>query len=116
MCQRCPEAWQMGQGTHREYLWVGFGLMFWGLQQDKGEQMPLTTPLSHLPSQHCCLGTGFAGLRLGRAIREQGHRRMEPPRHLGCICGADPVGSGAVCFRLLHARPQADSHSIRFRG
>lgn len=116
MCQRCPAAWETGPGTHTEYLWVGFGLMFWGLQHDKAEQRTPTTLLSHPPSQRCRLGTGFAGARLGRAIGEQGHRGTEPPRHLGCVCGADLVGSGAVCFGLLHARPQADGHGIRFWG
>lgn len=72
MCQRCPVAWQMGPGTHTEYLWVGFAVMFWGLQQGEGEQRPSAAPLSHLPPPCCCLRTSFAGLRLGRAIREQG--------------------------------------------
>lgn len=56
MCQRCLAAQQTGPGVHTEYLWVGFGLMFWGLQQDKGKQKTPTAPLRHLPSQHCCLG------------------------------------------------------------
>lgn len=94
----------------------GWALMFWGLQQNKGEQRPLTALLSHLPSQRCCLGTASAGQGLSRATGEQGHRRVEPPRHLGCVCGADLVGSRAVCFRLLHAWPQANGDSIRFRG
>lgn len=116
VCQHCPVARQVGPGIFREYLYVGFSLCFGDFSKPRVSRGP--QPPNKAPTFPALLpGTGFGGLRLWGAsglslFGALGSRAMgaEPPRHLGRVWGADPMGSGAFYLGLLH------SHSVRFGG